>query len=213
MIEVKFGPDGLIPVVAQDDATGQVLMVAYMNREALGKTLQTGRAWYWSRSRGALWRKGEDSGHTQTVRAVRVDCDADALLLLVEQIGAACHTGHRTCFFRDLDGSEVTQDARGIAAPAKSDILDELFEVLKRRRSQMPAGSYTTSLLRAGRTVIAEKVQEEAEELVRAAQTETDQRVTEEAADLVYHTWLLLVERGVELLDVRQELRRRRNGD
>lgn len=213
MIEVKFGPDGLIPVVAQDAATGQVLMVAYMNREALGKTLQTGRAWYWSRSRDRLWRKGEDSGHTQSVQAVRVDCDADALLLLVEQTGAACHTGHQTCFFRDLDGVDVTQDAQGIAVPAKSDILDELFEVLKRRRSQMPADSYTTSLLRAGRTAIAAKVQEEAAELVRAVQTETDQRVIEEAADLVYHAWLLLVERGVELLAVRQELRRRRNGD
>lgn len=209
MMPLNYDGQGLIPVVAQDVTSGQVLMVAYMNREALEKTVQTGQAWYWSRSRRALWRKGEASGHTQTVRAVRLDCDADALLLLVEQDGAACHTGHRTCFFRDLDGPEVQEDS----SPAASDILNKLFELLKRRRTEMPSGSYTTSLLRAGRMGIATKVREEAEELVRAAQAETDQRVVEEAADLIYHAWVLLVERGVELQDVRQELERRRNGD
>lgn len=209
MIDLNYDSQGLIPAVAQDAATGQVLMVAYMNREALGKTLQTGEAWYWSRSRRALWRKGEESGHTQTVRALRVDCDADALVLTVEQQGAACHTGHRTCFFRTLDGSEAITDAER----AGTDILDELFALLKSRRAEMPARSYTTSLLRAGKAAIADKVREEAEELVRAGQTETDGRVVEEAADLIYHAWLLLVDRGVELQDVRRELIRRRNGD
>src|SRR5437867_910165 len=178
-------------------------------REALGKTLQTGEAWYWSRSRRALWRKGEESGHAQTVRRVRVDCDADALLLTVDQHGAACHTGHRSCFFRTLEGSDAAADDERVV----TDILDELFELLKRRRAEMPARSYTTSLLRAGRTAIADKVREEAEELVRAGQTEADTRVAEEAADLIYHAWLLLVDRGVELQDVRRELIRRRNGD
>jgi len=165
MIELKYDAEGLVPVVAQDAATGQVLMVAYMNREALGKTLQTGEAWYWSRSRRALWRKGEESGHAQTVRRVRVDCDADALLLTVDQHGAACHTGHRSCFFRTLEGSDAAADGERVA----TDILDELFELLKRRRAEMPARSYTTSLLRAGRTAIADKVREEAEELLFAA--------------------------------------------
>ncbi len=212
MIPLNYDARSLIPVVAQDAASGQVLMVAYMNREALEQTVQTGQAWYWSRSRQALWRKGEESGHTQTVRAVRVDCDADALLLLVEQEGAACHTGHRTCFFRDLHGSEPLEDSSS-AGPAVSDVLDELFALLKRRRAEMPAGSYTTSLLRAGHATIAEKVREEAEELGRAAQVETDQRVIEEVADLLYHACVLLVDRGVELQEVRQELARRRHGD
>src|SRR5439155_621436 len=131
MIELKYDAEGLVPVVAQDAATGQVLMVAYMNREALGKTLQTGEAWYWSRSRRALWRKGEESGHAQTVRRVSVDCDADALLLTVDQHGAACHTGHRSCFFRTLEGSDAAADDERVV----TDILDELFELLKRRRA------------------------------------------------------------------------------
>lgn len=209
MIELQYDEQGLIPVVAQDAATGQVLMVAYMNREALEKTLQTGEAWYWSRSRRSLWRKGAVSGNTQTVRRVDVDCDADALLLTVDQTGVACHTGHRTCFFRALEGLQVTGGAGRVAA----DVLDELFELLKRRREELPARSYTTSLLRAGRAAIADKVREEAEELGRAGQTEGDRRVVEEAADLIYHAWLLLVERGIELQDVRRELVRRRNGD
>jgi len=213
MVQLTYDAGGLIPVVVQDAATGQVLMVAYMNREALEKTLDTGQAWYWSRSRGALWRKGEESGHTQTVRAVRIDCDADALLLVVDQAGTACHTGHRTCFFRSFDGHEAPGDGTDAADLVRPGVLDELFELLKRRRAEMPTDSYTTSLLLAGRAAIADKVGEEAEELVQAVQMETDQRVIEEAADLVYHTWLLLVERGVELRDVRRELMRRRNGN
>lgn len=209
MIELHFDCRGLIPVVAQDAATGQVLMLAYMNREALEKTLHTGQAWYWSRSRQSLWRKGEESGHTQTVRRVHVDCDADAILLTVDQTGAACHTGHRTCFFRTPEGAETTGNDGRVAV----DILDELFALLKRRRDELPARSYTSSLLQAGRAAIGEKVREEAEELVRAGQAETDRRVVEEAADLIYHAWVLLVDRGIELQDVRRELSRRRNGD
>lgn len=211
MLELTYGPDGLIPVVVQDAGSGRVLMAAYMNREALANTLQTGQAWYWSRSRRALWRKGAQSGHTQRVREIRVDCDADALLLTVDQTGPACHTGHRSCFFRDVEGREPVSDPPdGSLTPP--DILDDLFDVLKRRRTEMPSGSYTASLLRAGRATIAGKVLEEAEELTRAAAAETDQRVIEESADLLYHTWLLLVERGLELRDVKEELMRRRDG-
>lgn len=210
MVDLKFGPDGLVPVVAQDATSGQVLMVAYMNRDALRRTVASGDAWYWSRSRQRLWRKGEESGNTQRVRAIRVDCDEDALLLTVDQRGVACHTGHPSCFFRTIDGQEAR--AREGAGKPSADILDELFAVLKRRLQEMPEESYTASLLRAGRQAIAAKVAEEAEEITRAAREETDQRVVEEAADLLYHTWLLLVERGIELNDVRLELERRRSG-
>ncbi len=208
MIEVKFGADGLLPAVAQDVRTGQVLMVAYMNREALERTLSSGRAWYWSRSRGALWRKGEESGHTQRVREVRVDCDADALLLLVDQEGPACHTGHRSCFYRDPQGRELSESEPG----ADGSIFEALFDLLKSRQAERPSGSYTAALLRGGRPKIAAKVMEEAEELTRAAREESAERVVEEAADLVYHSWVLLVERGIELGALRRELERRRNG-
>ncbi len=208
MLEVKFGADGLIPAVAQDARTGEVLMVAYMNHEALERTLQSGRAWYWSRSRGALWEKGAESGHTQRVREVRVDCDADTVLLVVDQEGPACHTGHRSCFYRDPQGRELPDGE----LPVRGDIFDALFDLLKSRRAAMPSGSYTTALLREGRAKIGAKVLEEAEELTRAAREESAQRVVEEAADLVYHSWVLLMERGVELSALRRELERRRDG-
>lgn len=206
MIDLRFDVNGLVPVVVQDAATGQVLMMASMTRQALEHTTGTGDAWYWSRSRQALWRKGEQSGHTQRVREIRMDCDGDAVLLLVDPQGPACHTGHGSCFYRTLQGDEV----EGLAP--RPDVLEELFDLLRRRKREMPEESYTTRLLRAGRGAIAAKVQEESEELVRAAREESDRRVVEEAADLLYHTWVLLVERGVELSDVRDELMRRRNG-
>ncbi len=209
MLEVKFGADGLIPAVAQDARTGEVLMVAYMNREALERTLHSGRAWYWSRSRGVLWEKGAESGHTQRVREIRVDCDADTVLLLVDQEGPACHTGHRSCFYRDAEGHELPD---GAMFPVRDDIFEALFELLKSRRAAMPSGSYTTALLREGRGKIGAKLLEEAEELTRAAREESAQRVVEEAADLVYHSWVLLMERGVELSALRRELERRRDG-
>lgn len=208
---VQFGPEGLLPAVAQEARTGRVLMVAWMNAEALARTLATGQAWYWSRRRAALWRKGATSGHTQTVREVRVDCDGDALLLLVDQTGPACHTGEPSCFFRAPDGSPLPPPATPGGAPTR-DILDELFALLVRRRAEMPEGSYTTALLRAGRERIGAKVREEAEELVRAAAAEPADRVAEEAADLLYHMLVLLVERGVSLEAVRGVLRRRRGG-
>ncbi len=208
MIDVKFGTDGLIPAVVQEARTGEVLMVAYMNREALTRTLQSGQAWYWSRSRKMLWQKGEESGHTQKVREVRVDCDTDAIVLLVEQEGAACHTGHRSCFYRDITGPTISTTA----PQWDGDVFQGLFDRLVARRTEMPAGSYTVALLREGRPKIAAKVMEEAAELTRAAREETAQRVVEEAADLVYHSWVLLVERGIELSAVQAELKRRRHG-
>ncbi len=208
MVDLRFGADGLIPVVVQDAGNGDVLMLAYMNRDAFEHTVKTGDAWYWSRSRRALWKKGEESGHTQRVREIRIDCDADTLLLLVDQQGAACHTGRRSCFYRDPEGQEVAVQR---PRPA-DDILQELFELLKRRAAEMPSGSYTASLLKEGRAQIARKVMEEAEEFTRAAREEPDHRVVEETADLLYHSWVLLVERGIELSAVRRELERRRDG-
>lgn len=201
---VKFGPDGLVPAVAQDAATGEVLMVACMNAEALARTVAGGDAWYWSRSRGQLWRKGEASGHTQRVREVRVDCDGDAVLLIVHQTGHACHTGRRSCFYRDVESREQ-------AARPRADILDEVYAVIQMRGAQMPDGSYTARLIRSGLEAIAGKVREETEELIRAADEETDRRVAEEAADLLYHAMILLAGCGVGLDEVRRELERRRH--
>ncbi|MDQ7842197.1 MAG: bifunctional phosphoribosyl-AMP cyclohydrolase/phosphoribosyl-ATP diphosphatase HisIE [Armatimonadota bacterium] len=204
MREVHFDAGGLVPVVAQEATTGRVLMLAYMNREALARTVATGQAWYWSRSRGRLWRKGEESGHTQRVREIRIDCDGDALLLVVDQQGPACHTGHPACFFRDLDG--------GVREAPAADIFDTLFAVIGARAAERPAGSYTAALLAAGQEAIAAKVTEESAELIRAGRQESRQRVVEEAADLVFHTMVLLASRGVGLDEVRRELARRRRG-
>lgn len=206
MVSVKFDAQGLVPVVAQDASTGEVLMVAYMNEEALQRTIDSGDAWYWSRSRGRLWRKGEESGHTQRVREIRVDCDNDALVLVVEQRGPACHTGHRSCFYRDLSSGRETD-----AAPT-ADGLQALFKRLETRRQQMPDDSYTAALLRGGGAAIAAKVQEESGEVVHAALAETNQRLIEETADLFYHALVLLLERGATLDAVYDELDRRRRG-
>lgn len=202
-MEIRFGADGLVPAVAVDARTGRVLMLAYMNREALERTRTSGEAWYWSRSRGRLWRKGEGSGHVQRVREIRVDCDADALLLVVDQTGPACHTGHPTCFFRGADGAERPE-------VETADILDELTQVIAGRAGARPEGSYTARLLSGGAPAVAAKITEEAEELVQAARGEPDGRVVEEAADLLYHSLVLLAARGLALDDVRAELRRRR---
>ncbi len=204
MDKVAYGKEGLAPAVVQDRRSGQVLMVAYMSPEALRRTLSEGRAWYWSRSRQRLWRKGEESGHTQTVREVRLDCDGDALLLLVDQEGPACHTGRRSCFFRDAAGRELPDPAFA------RDVLDELEEVVRSRRLGAPAGSYTAALFASGRAALGAKVREEAEELALAALDESERRVVEEAADLLYHTLVLLVDRNLSLDDVRRELARRR---
>jgi phosphoribosyl-AMP cyclohydrolase / phosphoribosyl-ATP pyrophosphohydrolase len=193
-----FDERGLVPCVVQDWATGEVLTLAYMNGVALERTKATGELHLWSRSRGELWRKGATSGNTQAVKALRVDCDGDALLALVEPAGPACHTGERTCFYRgDLD------------AGAPHETLPALERTLRARAQERPEGSYTVELLDTpGR--IGEKVQEEAEEVSRAAREETDERVVEEAADLLYHLLVLLHSRGLALSDAEGVLDERR---
>ena len=189
---------GLVPCVVQDWGSGEVLTLAYMNEEALRRTRETGELHLWSRSRQELWHKGGGSGNTQAVRALRVDCDGDALLALVEPAGAACHTGERTCFYRgELD----------VAAPHEA--LPALERTLRSRAQERPAGSYTVQLLEDP-PLVGAKVMEEAEEVARAAREESDERVDEEAADVLYHLLVLLRSRDRSLSDAERVLDGRR---
>lgn len=194
---IRFDERGLVPCVVQDHATGEVLMHAYMNEEALARTRETGEAWFWSRSRGELWHKGATSGNVQRLRGLRWDCDADALLALVEPAGPACHTGNRTCFFS------------GEVAPAVHEALPALERTIADRRGADPEESYTARLL-ADPSRIGEKVREEAGEVARAAAGESDERVREEAADVLYHLAVLLASRGLSLAEALEELNGRR---
>lgn len=194
--EISFDERGLVPCVVQDEATGEVLMLAYANRKALELTLETGEMHFFSRSRDEIWRKGETSGATMAVRQLRYDCDGDAVLAIVAPAGPACHTGERTCFYRGFDG----EPRRGAFEE-----LPALERTLKSRAAERPEGSYTVQLL-DNPTLIGEKVEEEAEEVVRAAREETDERVAEEAADVIYHLAVLLASRGVPLSAVMEEL-------
>jgi phosphoribosyl-ATP pyrophosphohydrolase/phosphoribosyl-AMP cyclohydrolase len=194
-----FDGRGLVPCVVQDWTTGEVLTLAYMNELALERTRATGELYLWSRSRQELWHKGATSGNIQAVRSLRVDCDGDALLALVEPAGPACHTGERTCFHR------------GDFSPgAPHETLPALERTLRERARERPAGSYTVELLDDPRQ-IGEKVMEEAEEVARAAREETERRVDEEAADLVYHLLVLLHSRGRSLSDAERVLDERRS--
>ena len=201
---VEFDENGRVPVVAQDAATGDVLTLAYANREAVEKTLATGEAHYYSRSRSELWRKGETSGNTQRVLEVRLDCDRDALLYRVEPRGPACHTGERTCFFTTLAGEGVGVAAERSGGAAFGPTLERLAGTIAQRHREMPEGSYTAGLIRRGPERVAQKIGEEAVEVVIAALRE--ERLAEEAADLVYHLLVLLEERGVGTEEVARVL-------
>jgi phosphoribosyl-ATP pyrophosphohydrolase/phosphoribosyl-AMP cyclohydrolase len=197
-MEIRFDERGLVPVVIQDWASGEVLTLAYANSEAIDRTRETGELHLWSRSRDELWHKGATSGNVQKVRALRMDCDGDALLALVEPAGPACHTGERTCFHNgDAD----------VRAPHEA--LPDLERTLVDRQRERPDGSYTVQLL-DDPPFIGEKVMEEAEEVSRAAREETDDRVDEEAADVLYHLTVLLRSRGRDLADAEEVLLGRR---
>jgi len=216
-LPLRWNAQGLLPAVVQDAETGQVLMVAWMNEEALRRTLETGETWFWSRSRQALWHKGATSGHGQRVREVRVDCDADTLLVLVDPAGPACHTGHQSCFYRSWGAfaGEAGEEQGGAAAqweaepPERRRVLDRLFAVIESRKENPPPGSYTARLFAAGEDEIVKKVGEEAVEVILAAKGQGDQRLIEELADLVYHSLVLLAARGLTLEELEAELRRR----
>jgi phosphoribosyl-ATP pyrophosphohydrolase/phosphoribosyl-AMP cyclohydrolase len=196
---LAYDRSGLLPVVVQDFASGDVLMLAWANAEAVARTAETGLAHFWSRSRGALWLKGESSGNRLRVRELRTDCDSDALLMLVDPEGPACHAGTRTCF--------------GEESPSAAGILEEIRRVIVERRERGGEGSYTARLLSKGLDHTLKKVGEETTELVIAAKGDTEERVAEEAADLVFHLLVLLEERGVtnaQVLEVLRERRRKR---
>ena len=196
--ELAFDAAGLMPVVVQDRKSGDVLMLGYANAEALSRTAETGLAHFWSRSRRALWRKGETSGHALRVREVRVDCDRDTLLMIVDPEGPACHTGTRTCF-----GDEATSVAG---------VLAEVGRVIEERDQTRPEGSYTARLLTKGSNEVLKKIGEEAVEVALAARSESDERLAEEAADLVYHLLVALGQRRVGFERVLETLRARREG-
>jgi phosphoribosyl-AMP cyclohydrolase / phosphoribosyl-ATP pyrophosphohydrolase len=197
-VEIAYDERGLVPVVVQDWRTGEVLTLAYANDEAVRRTRETGELHLWSRSRDELWHKGATSGHIQHVRALRLDCDGDALLALVEPVGPACHTGERTCFHNG-----------DVEPPAPHEALPALERTLADRARERPAGSYTVELLDDPPRIGA-KVEEEAEEVARAAREESDDRVDEEAADVLYHLTVLLHSRGRELAGAEEVLNGRR---
>jgi phosphoribosyl-AMP cyclohydrolase / phosphoribosyl-ATP pyrophosphohydrolase len=195
---IHFDEKGLAPCVVQDARTGEVLTLAYMNREALERTRASGETWFWSRSREGLWHKGETSGNVQRVRELRWDCDADAILALVEPAGPACHTGERTCFHN------------GNLEPLPGEALGALERTIVQRRAERPVGSYTAELLDDPER-IGDKMREEADEVARAAGEEADERVAAEAADVLYHLAVLLASRGLSFTDAFAELNRRRS--
>jgi phosphoribosyl-ATP pyrophosphohydrolase/phosphoribosyl-AMP cyclohydrolase len=196
--DISYDERGLVPCVIQDWSTGEVLTLAYMNELALRRTRETGELHLWSRSRDELWHKGATSGNTQAVRGLRLDCDGDTVLALVEPAGPACHTGERTCFHRGE-----------LEPPAPHEALPALERTLRHRAAERPAGSYTVELL-DNPGLVGAKVMEEAEEVARAARLESDDRVDNEAADLIYHLLVLIAGRGRSLADVERVLDARR---
>jgi|UniRef100_A0A7C3SP91 phosphoribosyl-ATP pyrophosphohydrolase/phosphoribosyl-AMP cyclohydrolase len=196
--DLKYDEKGLIPVVVQDYKTGRVLMLAYMNEEALRRTIETGEAWYFSRSRNALWHKGETSGHFQKVKDIAVDCDKDTILLLVEQIGVACHTGNFSCFYRAKDSGES--------------FLFYLEKFLRERKEKLPEESYSAKLFKEGKDRILQKLGEEAIETIIAGMKNDRNDFIYESADLLFHLMVAFVEENIELKDVIQELIRRHKG-
>jgi phosphoribosyl-ATP pyrophosphohydrolase/phosphoribosyl-AMP cyclohydrolase len=197
--QIAWDERGLAPCVVQDWRTGEVLTLAYMNADSLGRTLESGDAWFWSRSRGELWHKGGTSGNVLRVRALRYDCDSDALLALVEPAGPACHTGERTCFHNG-----------DLAVVAPHEALPVLARTIESRRGAADGSSSYTAQLLADPPHIGEKVEEEAEEVARAAREESDERVVSEAADVLYHLSVLLASRGLAVENAFAELNARR---
>lgn len=210
---IRFDEQGLVPCVSQDAGSGEVLMLAYMNLEALRLTLETREMHFWSRSRAQIWRKGADSGNVQHLRQLRYDCDGDALVALVEPAGPACHTGRRSCFYRDLEGSaDGALDgppAAGEPEPLALEALPALERTLAARRRDRPQGSYSVELL-DDPDLIGAKIREEADEVARAIAGESDERVAEEAADVLYHLEVGLISRDLRLAGALEVLNARR---
>ena len=201
---LNFDQNGLIPAIAQDWVDGSILMMAWMNKESITKTLESGEVDYWSRSRKELWHKGKTSGHFQTLKGIRTDCDSDTILLSIEQIGSiACHTGKRSCFFKDLETNE------DVLYPP-SDACSELFKVIESRKRNPEEGSYTNSLLKEGDNKILKKIGEETAEFIMACKDKNPTSVANEAADLLFHMQVSLAHQNVSWEDVLKVLVKRR---
>lgn len=216
--QLKFDEKGLLPVIVQDYKSNQVLMMAYMNREALEKSLETRMAHYWSRSRNKLWLKGETSGHYQYIKSINVDCDGDTLLIKVEQKEAACHTGHYSCFYRQLVEEGLSEVSDAVFDPEavyanKSEILQKLYDIILDRMQNPKEGSYTNYLFEKGLDKILKKVGEEAAEVIIAAKNKSKSEIRYEIADLFYHLFVLMVEREVKPEDIYDELKKRHKPD
>lgn len=203
--KLKFDENGLIPAVVQDVITNKVLMVAYMNKEALQKTIETGTTWFFSRSRKTLWNKGETSGHYQIVHSIHVDCDEDALLVKVYQIGVACHTGNYSCFYRTLGMSETFQEEE-----VSCEVLPELYEAIMERKRTLPEGSYVAKKIKEGIDRILKKVGEEATEYIIAVKNKNKEEIIYELADLWFHSLIALAYEEIPLAEIFKELKRRR---
>lgn len=211
----------LIPAIIQDHRTNEVLMLAYMSKESLKKSIETGTTWFWSRSRKKLWNKGETSGNTQTIKEIKYDCDGDTLLVKVEQKGNACHTGNISCFFNEIDFKNKTpiqKDFKNLKgslkdyskAPSNADILYELYDVVVSRIKEKASNSYTYSLHKKGLDEIIKKIGEESVEIMLSSKHQTKGKTVYEIADLIYHLIVLIVEKKIKLDNIFKELKSRR---
>ncbi|WP_110929819.1 bifunctional phosphoribosyl-AMP cyclohydrolase/phosphoribosyl-ATP diphosphatase HisIE [Paenibacillus bouchesdurhonensis] len=210
---IQWGESGLVPAIVQDTASKEVLMLAYMNRESLKKSLETGQTWFWSRSRSELWNKGATSGNTQQIVSLRYDCDGDTLLVEVQRQGPACHTGEDSCFYRVAAAAGDQAAGAGSAANRGEDgrfaVLGELEQLIAERYQERPEGAYTTYLFDKGIDKILKKVGEETAESIIAAKNGDNDELRYEVSDLIYHLLVLLRERKLPLDDIMQELERR----
>lgn len=208
--QIKYDAHGLVPAIVQDAVSKEVLMLAYMNSESLQRTIQTGDTWFWSRSREELWNKGATSGHTQKVKALRYDCDADTLLVLVEQVGPACHNGTYTCFTESIPVEGTVQEGTEPAVSGdRFAILGELEAVIASRDAERPDGAYTTYLFEKGVDKILKKVGEETAEVIIAAKNKDNDELRYEASDLIFHLMVLLRNNKLPLDDIMKELANR----
>lgn len=210
---IQWDENGLVPAIVQDASTKDVLMLAYMNRESLKKSLETGETWFWSRSRSELWHKGATSGNTQQIASLRYDCDGDTLLVEAYRQGPACHTGEDNCFYRAAATSKVRAAGTGSAANSEGSsrfaVLAELEQLIAERHKERPEGAYTTYLFDKGIDKILKKVGEETAESIIAAKNGDNDELRYEVSDLIYHLLVLLRERNLPLDDIMQELERR----
>ncbi len=200
VINLKYDDNGLIPAIIQDYQTKEVLMMAYMNKASLEKTIETNKTWFYSRSRQKLWNKGETSGHFQDVKRISYDCDEDTLLIEVIQTGSACHTGSKSCFYRNLlDTDQVLNEA----------IVYEIANIIRERKESPKEGSYTNYLFEKGIDKILKKVGEEASEVIIAAKNPDKEELVYEISDMVYHVLVLMAEKSIEIEDIKTELTKR----